>query len=73
MRKNVEEREQEQPIRPIRQRSIDHLAKETMAMLAREKVFPKRVRWQYAESLARLVNIANRLSNVADGINPAEG
>lgn len=68
MRKNVEEREQ--PIRPIRQRAIDHLAKETMATLAREKVFPKRTRWQYAESLARLVNIADSLSNIADGIKP---
>ena len=71
MRKNVEAREQEQPIRPIRQRAIDHLAKETMAMLAREKVFPKRVRWQYAKSLARLVNIADSLSNIADGISPS--
>ena len=68
MRKNVEEREQ--PIRPIRQRAIDHLAKETMVTLAREKVFPKRTRWQYAESLARLVNIADSLSNIADGIKP---
>ena len=71
MRKNVEAREtEEQPIRPIRQRSIDQLAKETMTMLAREKVFPKRVRWQYAEAISRLVNTADSLSNVADGINP---
>ena len=66
-----QDKETEQPIRPIRQRSVDHLTRETMAMLAREKVFPKRVRWQYAQSLARLVNLADSLSNIADGINPA--
>lgn len=72
-RNNTDERDQrEQAIRPLRQRAIDKLTTETMAMLAREKVFPKRVRWQYAHSLARLVNIADSLSNVADGINPAD-
>lgn len=42
-----------------------------MALLARENEFPMRVRWQYAQSLARLVNLADLLSYNADGINPA--
>lgn len=71
MRKNAKTQEKEPPIRPIRQRAIDKMATETMAMLAREGVFPKRTRWQYAESLARLVNIADSLSNIADSINPS--
>lgn len=37
-------------------------------MLSRETVFPKRVRWQYAQSLSRLTNIFDSLVNVADGI-----
>ncbi len=66
----MDRRNTEQSVKAYRQRTVDRFATETQRMLARENVFPKRSRWQYAESLSRLTNVFDSLVNIADGIKP---
>lgn len=70
LRRKMERKIAEQTEKAQRQRAVDRFATETQRMLAREKVFPKRLRWQYAESLSRITNVFDTLVNIADGIKP---
>ena len=70
LRRSMERKNMEQTEKAQRQRAVDRFATETQRMLARENVFPKRLRWQYAESLSRITNVFDTLVNVADGIKP---
>lgn len=47
----------------------DDLLRETMAILNRERVFPKRARWQMAEPIAKIVNNYHTIIAYANGIN----
>lgn len=66
----MEHKKAEQTEKAQRQRAVDRFATETQRMLSRENVFPKRSRWQYAESLSRITNVFDSLVNIADGIKP---
>lgn len=46
----------------------DRLLKETMAIMNREHVFPKRSRWQMAEPIAQIVNNYHTMIAYANGI-----
>lgn len=46
----------------------DALLRETMAIMCREKVFPKRSRWQMAEPIAHIVNNYHTMIAYANGI-----
>lgn len=48
--------------------AADRLLKETMAILNREKVFPKRSRWMFAYTIADIVNRYHTMVSYANGI-----
>ncbi len=49
-------------------RAADELLRETVAVTAREKVFPKRTRWQFAYELMAIANRYHTLVMYANGI-----